>query len=858
MRRARSATVTEPAYVYIEDGIQRGVTLEVSAAHPEMPAPSSPGIDGPELIEVSFSTDAGTAVAFLEDLTLADYHPVSLFVPVPASTFSAGPDGVQRGRAIAFFTPRQDSEPEETETLWFVIERAPIIPFGEMHLERPDGRRGTEGARYPVTIVEANTPAAGAAGISGSGRAGETLRATTDAITDADGLADATYRYRWIRIDGDAETEVGTDSAVYMPVAGDIGKRIRVEVSLTDDLGFAEGPFASAAVAIHAAMPPAVCPAPGPAGAGRSALASVGVEVGAIRFVGTPVAYGYFKGDTVLSAGGAITGASVAIGGTGYTVEGAWAGTAGSLVLNLDAAVSAAERAALVLHVCGESYAFADAEHHSATDAYTWRHAGLDWSGVAERTLRLSTTRSLPTGAPGIEGTGRIGETLAATTDGIDDADGRSNADFAYQWLRVDAGVETDIAGATAGTYTVTADDVHKGVRVRVRFTDDRSFAEAATSAVLAIVNTPATGAPELSGAARAGATVRARMGTVADADGLGNADYSYRWLLIDGTQESEVGTDSSSYGLAAADEGKRIRVEVTFTDDLGTREGPLASAPAAILDGSPPLSSSCGAPGLAGREQIWSSRITLALVGGGIGFHVSQSGTHIQDPDFEIGSAPAYSIRGGKVFRGRQQAGGDAIRAGPRPDGVARRGACPARLRRAVRVRRRGARRERAHLHLARRRGRVAWLSLPTDPVPERGGEQPGERRAGGFRHGPGRRDAERADARHRRRGRARGGALQLPVGAGRGRDRDGDFGGDGADLRAHGGRRGQAGRGAGELHRRPRHGRGAAREPGLPGDGDGCGGGGAGDADRHLVGQPRGEGPRPRRAGLHQQRRK
>ena len=651
------ARLTEPAYVYIEDGIQRRVTLEVSAAHPEMPAPS-PSL-GRDLIEVSFSTDAGTAVAFLEDLTLADFHPVSLMVPVPASTFSAGPDGVQRGRAIAFFTPRQDSEPEETETLWFVIERAPIIPIGEMHLERPDGRRGTEGARYPMTIVEANTPATGAAGISGSGRAGETLRATTDAITDADGLADATYRYRWIRIDGDAETEVGTDSAVYMPVAGDIGKRIRVEVSLTDDLGFAEGPFASAAVAIHAAMPPAVCPAPGPAGAGRSALASVGVEVGAIRFVGTPVAYGYFKGDTVLSAGGAITGASVAIGGTGYTVEGAWAGTAGSLVLNLDAAVSAAERAALVLHVCGESYAFADAEHHSATDAYTWRHAGLDWSGVAERTLSLSTTRSLPTGAPGIEGTGRIGETLAATTDGIEDADGRSNADFAYEWIRVDAGVETDIAGATAATYTVTADDVHKGVRVRVRFTDDRSFAEAATSAVLAIVNTPATGAPELSGAARAGATVRARMGTVADADGLGNADYSYRWLLIDGTQESEVGTDSSSYGLAAADEGKRIRVEVTFTDDLGTREGPLASAPAAILDGSPPLSNSCGAPGLAGREQIWSSRVTLALVGGGVGFHVSQSGTHIQDPDFEIGSAPAYSIRGGKVFRGGSRQGG-------------------------------------------------------------------------------------------------------------------------------------------------------------------------------------------------------
>ena len=328
-------------------------------------------------------------------------------------------------------------------------------------------------------------------------------------------------------------------------------------------------------------------------------------------------------------------------------------------MFNLDGAVSAAERAALALHVCGESYAFADAEHDPSTDAYTWQHAGLDWSSVTSRTLRLSTTRSLPTGAPEIEGTARMGETLEAATDAIADADGLSSPGFAYQWIRVEGVEETEISGAVARTYTVTAEDLGKAVRVRVRFTDDRSFAEEATSAALPIVNTPATGAPEIRGSGRVGGTMRAATDAVADADGLGNAAFSYRWVRLDGAEETEVGTDSDSYGVVAADEGKRIRVEVTFTDDLGAAEGPLASIPATVLDASPPLSSSCGTPALAGRVQIWSSRVTLSSLSGGIGFDHEQSGRRLQDPDFVIASAPAYTFLSALNFVGGSRNGG-------------------------------------------------------------------------------------------------------------------------------------------------------------------------------------------------------
>ena len=82
------------------------------------------------------------------------------------------------------------------------------------------------------------------------------------------------------------------------------------------------------------------------------------------------------------------------------------------------------------------------------------------------------------TGGPGITGMVQAGETLTATTDGIEDEDGLTGAVFAYQWVRSD----TDIEGAASSTYTVTGDDEGKPIQVRVTFTDDAGNAESLTS----------------------------------------------------------------------------------------------------------------------------------------------------------------------------------------------------------------------------------------------------------------------------------------------------------------------------------------------------------------------------------------
>ena len=96
----------------------------------------------------------------------------------------------------------------------------------------------------------------------------------------------------------------------------------------------------------------------------------------------------------------------------------------------------------------------------------------------AQTTSQNQAANSPATGGPGITGTVQAGETLTATTDGIEDEDGLTGTVFAYQWVRSG----TDIEGAASSNYTVTGDDEGKPIQVRVTFTDDAGNAESLTS----------------------------------------------------------------------------------------------------------------------------------------------------------------------------------------------------------------------------------------------------------------------------------------------------------------------------------------------------------------------------------------
>ena len=88
-----------------------------------------------------------------------------------------------------------------------------------------------------------NTPATASIAISGMARVGQTLTSTTSDLVDPNGLpANASdYSLQWIRIDGPTQTPIsGATGLSYTLVAADAGKRLKVRVSFTDGLDFAE------------------------------------------------------------------------------------------------------------------------------------------------------------------------------------------------------------------------------------------------------------------------------------------------------------------------------------------------------------------------------------------------------------------------------------------------------------------------------------------------------------------------------------------------------------------------------------------------------------------------------------------
>ena len=94
-----------------------------------------------------------------------------------------------------------------------------------------------------------NTPATGEPTISGTAAAGQTLTASTAGISDTDGLPSA-FTYQWKRVDSDGmsnPTNIGADSATYTLTDDEVGKKVLVEVSFTDNASNSEGPLVSAA-----------------------------------------------------------------------------------------------------------------------------------------------------------------------------------------------------------------------------------------------------------------------------------------------------------------------------------------------------------------------------------------------------------------------------------------------------------------------------------------------------------------------------------------------------------------------------------------------------------------------------------
>ena len=151
----------------------------------------------------------------------------------------------------------------------------------------------------------------------------------------------------------------------------------------------------------------------------------------------------------------------------------------GVLTFRLNTGATAATQG-LTLVIDGEEFVLKEADQiNGAKTQWKWNSTTLGWTAGTDVAVSLVATDAPATGQPTISGGGQVGKTLTAATDDIEDPDGLpTTPTFTYQWVRVDGSTDTDIPGAASETYTLTASDLGKQIKVTVSFTDFRGHAE--------------------------------------------------------------------------------------------------------------------------------------------------------------------------------------------------------------------------------------------------------------------------------------------------------------------------------------------------------------------------------------------
>ena len=186
-----------------------------------------------------------------------------------------------------------------------------------------------------------------------------------------------------------------------------------------------------------------------------------------------------------------------------------------------------------------------------------------------------------------------------------------SDANASVAYLDVDGNALTD-AGAEDG-YQVDLDVGENVIKVQVTAEDGATKTYTVTVTRGGQTNTPAMGKPSITGTAQVGQTLTAATTGIADTDGKTKAEngdtgyaYTYQWVRVDGSNETDItGAASKTYIPAAADVGKTIKVQVSFTDDAGNPES-LTSDPAGPVAQTVPIGLEANYPSIgAGLEDL-------------------------------------------------------------------------------------------------------------------------------------------------------------------------------------------------------------------------------------------------------------
>ena len=286
----------------------------------------------------------------------------------------------------------------------------------------------------------------------------------------------------------------------------------------------------------------------------------------------------------------------------------------------------------LVLHVGSDTFAFEDADQKDDRSRF-WNNSGFSWFNDDAVELKLTESPAF------------TDATLSdlALEDGDDNAITLSPV-FASDEFEYAASVANDVeevtltatvkdGGATVSAVTLNGTAItdsvftdgitvssllvgDNGIVVTVT-AEDGTTTQTYTITMTRAANSDATGAPAITGVPQVGKTLTAGTSAIMDADGLPGS-FTYQWVRVDSdgtSNETNIGLNSSTYAPAAADVGKKIKVKVSFTDDAGNPEGPLAS------DAYPSDGTVLAGAGLCPAGSDWCALLTVeadAMLGNG------------------------------------------------------------------------------------------------------------------------------------------------------------------------------------------------------------------------------------------------
>ena len=225
-------------------------------------------------------------------------------------------------------------------------------------------------------------------------------------------------------------------------------------------------------------------------------------------------------------------------------------------------------------------------------------------------TAAADTDDTQKTGLLTISGTLQVGETVSADFSNLTDDDGVAYAASTahYAWSREGGGLYFE--AMRNPSYVIAAADEGKKLRVDIIFFDDNGNKEYLRSPWTEPVgprapsNSAPTGLPTITGTPQVDQTLTADTSAIADEDGLDDVSYSYQWIRSDNGADTDIaGETDSTYMPVLADQGKTIKVKVTFTDDDNNAETLTSVATEAVA--AVPNREATGLPTISGTAQV-------------------------------------------------------------------------------------------------------------------------------------------------------------------------------------------------------------------------------------------------------------